>query len=74
MIYVETGLKKIPERCTKCKYSFLGTKEGGYPKQTQRFCSIAFKNKCCREIPLDYNFQKNNYEYAKPSWCPLKEL
>ena len=66
MIVIETKLKVMPKKCTKCKYSYLS--EG------ERFCAVSFINGCNRACPYEYNKEKRNWEYTKPDWCPLKEM
>ena len=66
MIIIETTLKVLPEKCNKCKFS--------YYKYNQRFCAVAFINDFNRACPYEYNQEKNNWEYRKPSWCPLRKL
>lgn len=66
MIVIETKLKVIPEKCNKCKYSYL--------RYDDRFCAVSFINGLNRICPYEYNESKRNWEYSKPSWCPLKQL
>ena len=66
MIIIETKLKVIPKKCTKCKYS--------YCYDDNRFCSLAFKNGYNRPIPYEFSKEKNNWMYTKPEWCPMKEI
>lgn len=66
MIVIETKLKVLPEKCNKCKFS--------YYRYNERFCAVAFINGFNRACPYEYIEEKNNWEYRKPSWCPLKQL
>ena len=67
MIVIKTKLKKLPEKCNKCKYSYL--------RYDERFCSVTFiDGGLCRCCPYEYNKEKRNWEYTKPEWCPLMEV
>ena len=70
MIVIETKLKKLPEKCNKCKYSYTN---GGWGYGTERFCSVSFVKGMCRPCPIDFVKEKRNWEYQRPEWCPLKE-
>lgn len=67
MIVIETKFKKFPEKCNKCKYSYIGAKG-------ERFCSVSFNKNMCRPCPIDFVAEKRNWEYQRPEWCPLKEV
>ena len=68
MIIVQTNMKKIPDRCVKCK--LCGIYYDGYNDfEGTRFCYINGK-----QIPYEYVKEKNNWMYIKPKWCPLKEV
>lgn len=69
MIIVDTNLKKLPERCTKCKYSYFYTEDG----KTEKFCSVAFYKGYNRPLRKTFNKEKHNWEYVKPDWCPLRD-
>lgn len=64
MIYISTKLKKIPEVCTKCKYSGLRWDCG----DDIRYCRITNE-----EIPM-VRTENGNMKYAKPKSCPLIEV
>lgn len=65
MIVIETKLKVLPTKCNKCRYSYLSN--------NVRICSVVFKNGLNPVCPIEFNKTKNNWEYTKPSWCPLRE-
>lgn len=69
MIIAETRLKKIPEKCTKCKFGENAYYQDGMYQQV-------YERRCCitgLEIPYVFNKEKRNWEYTKPTYCPLKE-
>lgn len=70
MIVIETKLKVLPVKCNKCKYSYLAN--GLY--DASRVCSVVFKNGLNPVCPMEFNKDKNNWEYTKPNWCPLREV
>ena len=63
MIIIKTGMKKIPDKCKNCKYSFLTDYE------SIRYCAITGKS-----IPYLFVPEKKNWKYIKPNWCPLEEV
>lgn len=72
MIYIKTNLKKLPDRCNKCKYSeFIhswkwyknGKYERCYPED--RYCTLL--NERCPKV---LNEQKK-WTYSKLKECPL---
>ena len=70
MIVIKTKLKKLPEKCNKCKYSYT---YGGWSYDTKRFCSVSFEKGMCRPCTIEFVKEKRNYEYRRPKWCPLKD-
>lgn len=70
MIIIETKLKKLPEKCNKCKYSYLA----GFSYDAARICSVVYKNGENPACPMEFNKEKRNWEYKRPDWCPLKEV
>ena len=71
MIVIKTKLKKIPEKCNKCNYSYT---DGGFGLDSQRFCSVCMQKGLNRACPMEYNKEKRNWEYFRPDWCPIEEL
>ena len=71
MIVIETKLKKIPEKCNKCKYSYVN---GGFGIDAQRFCGVSFRKDMCLPCPKEFDKEKRNWEYQRPDWCPLIEI
>jgi len=75
MIVIETKLKKIPETCTKCKFSEtvpIYIEEGLWEHFTGNYtrrCSITHK-----EVPYVYIKERKNWCYTKCKNCPLKDL
>lgn len=67
MIIVETKLKEIPEKCTKCKLSWLEYDSVYGMAEPIRYCAVTKK-------PIQYARTKNNWAYLRPKWCPLKEI
>lgn len=70
MIAIETKLKVLPTKCNKCKYSYIV----GAAYGSERACGVTFKNGLNPMCPMEFNKEKNNWEYTKPNWCPLREV
>lgn len=75
MIVAKTRLKKIPEKCAKCKFCF---EPGGYgTKFNKSMTADSYKLKSCFltgvNVPYIYNEEKRNWEYTKCKYCPLEE-
>ena len=70
MIVIQTKLKVLPKKCNKCRYSYLSSDD----YDAQRVCGVVFKNGLNPPCPYEFNKEKNNWEYTKPDWCPLKEI
>ena len=70
MIVIKTKLKKLPEKCNKCKYSYIN---GRWGYGTERVCSVSFEKGMCRPCPIEFVKEKRNYEYQRPEWCHLKD-
>ncbi len=69
MIIIKTNLRKIPDKCTKCKFSRSELVPNGfYQPTTVRICSIT-ENK----VPYVFNKEKRNWEYTKAPDCPLRK-
>ena len=77
MIVAKTKLKKIPDKCDKCKFckdteiARKSVKANGYMAETY------IKKKCFLtgvEVPYVYNVSKLSWEYIKCKSCPLKEV
>lgn len=70
MIVAKTKLKRIPEKCTDCKYSFCAKESGWW-----RHCSLVHDSDGFpKEIPKPFVPERKNYVYVRPEWCPLKEM
>ncbi len=65
-VVIETKLKKIPESCAKCSYSYSANSYD--VKNSYRLCTAGVYEKPVEKI---YIAEKNNYCYVKPTWCPL---
>lgn len=65
-IVIKTKLKKIPESCAKCKYSFF--------INYHRVCSATPYKESFRDCERKYVSEKRNYVYMRPKWCPLTEM
>ena len=67
MIIVKTRMRKIPDKCKNCKYSFV--EHEPYDSLGTRICLLERKE-------LEYQFVKEskNWCYIKPDWCPLVEI
>ena len=63
MIYAKTNLKKIPETCNKCKFSFQN-KYFGF-----RHC-ILLNAKKCEKVKTNLG----NWKYERLKECPLIEM
>lgn len=71
MIVIETKLKKLPQKCSQCKYSYV---EYSFGRDSQRYCRVSFNKDMNKPCPYEFNKEKNNWEYTKPDWCPLREV
>lgn len=75
MIVAKTKLKKIPDKCLKCKFC-IHTSE--YKKQQGKLCYLQYTVRCCLitgiEVPYVYNETKRNWEFTKCKTCPLMEV
>lgn len=78
MIIAQTKLKKIPDKCNKCKFCKntgeilkKSVKENGYigDSYVQKKCFLTGI-----DIPYVYNSAKRNWEYTKCKYCPLVEM
>lgn len=69
-IIVKTKLKKIPDKCTKCKFS----KHENFRNSFNQIISYKYCVLTNTEIPCVYNKEKRNWEDVKPSDCPLLEI
>lgn len=63
MIVAKTNMKKIPDKCVKCKFSKI---EHAWGLNSYRVCSLLD-----RPVPYLYNADKRNWEYTKITECPL---
>lgn len=75
MVIARTKLKKIPEKCLKCKFCIDVGKLG---KKHCKNCWDSYRIKRCfltaAEVPYIYNETKRNWEYTKCKTCPLTEV
>ena len=75
MIIAQTKLKKIPDKCNKCKFCT----DVGVGRKASKACfyAVAYMKKKCfitgSEVPYVYNETKHNWEYTKCKNCPLVE-
>ena len=62
MIIIKTKMKKIPDKCSDCKFSHT---------EFRGRCCDALSHKL-----LDTTFvkEKNNWTYVRPRNCPLEEV
>lgn len=72
MIVSKTGLKKIPNKCSDCKYHVSLFRGYGYNPISGRgmFCTLCSD----KDIPYKYISEKKNWCFVKPDWCPLVEI
>ena len=75
MIVAKTKLKKIPEKCSKCKFCYI---PGGWGvKFNKSMIAEKYKLKSCFltgvNVPYIYNEEKRNWEFTKCKSCPLEE-
>ena len=75
MIVAKTRLKKIPEKCSKCKFCYM---PGGWGvKFSKSMIAEKYKLKSCFltgvNVPYIYNEEKRNWEFTKCISCPLEE-
>lgn len=72
MIVARTKLKKIPDRCLKCKFCVhadFGFGRWRKHPYSYRKCSLTGA-----QVPYVYNKQKRNWEYTKCKTCPLMDI
>lgn len=78
MIVAKTKLKKIPEKCLKCKFCI----DTGKIVHKAGCAENHWIANCCRqkrclltgaEVPYVYNKEKGTWEYTKCKTCPLIE-
>lgn len=60
-VVIETGMKKLPESCSKCKYKIKGELD-------TTLCTAHSKYV---ELKKTYVKEKNNWCYLIPDTCPL---
>lgn len=78
MIVAQTKLKKIPEKCLKCKFC-TDTRKIKYKAGCKEIHGMAtcYRQKRCfltgAEVPIAYNQEKGKWEYTKCKTCPLIE-
>ena len=65
-IVLKTKLKKIPDTCTKCRYSFF--------INYHRVCSATPHKESFKDCEKKYVLEKRNFVYVRPKWCPLTEM
>jgi len=74
MIVAKTKLKKIPDKCTNCKFC-IHTSE--YKKMQKKLFYENYTGKRClitgAEVPEVYNNVKRTWEFTKCRSCPLEE-
>lgn len=76
MIIARTKLKKIPEKCNKCKFCADAGIARKSVKANNYIADVYRRKKCCltgAEVPYVYNKVKRNWEYTKCKSCPLIE-
>ena len=77
MIIAHTKLKKIPDKCNKCKFC-MDIDITRKSSVESNYYAITYMRKKCYltgvEVPYVYNKDKNNWEYTKCKSCPLFEV
>ncbi len=77
MIVAQTRLKKIPDKCNKCRFCI---NDGIVRKASKEsnWCATSYIQKRCSFngalVPYVYNKAKRNWEYLKCKSCPLKDI
>ena len=77
MIIAKTKLKKIPDKCIKCKFC---EDTGHILRKVIKECFMgdSYRQKKCfltgADVPYIYNKAKRNWEYIKCKSCPLQEV
>lgn len=69
MIAIKTALKKIPDKCNKCKFSDFGDNPNNRYVPS-RVCMV-LNNK---EVPYIYSIELDCHGFIRPDWCPLFEI
>lgn len=74
-IVVKTNLKKIPDRCLKCKFCVNTGAIGRKTTKYNNYIADTYVVKKCyitgREIPYVYDKGKHNWKYDNCKKCPL---
>lgn len=78
MIIAQTRLKKIPDKCLKCKFCLDIDRLGNKAIKDNGYMSEWYRQKKCFltgiEVPYIFNKAKRNWEYTKCKNCPLQEV
>lgn len=77
MIIAQTKLKKIPDKCIKCKFcENVSVAEKAI--KANNYIAVTYTQKKCYltgiDVPYVYNKAKRNWEYTKCKNCPLVEV
>lgn len=74
-IVIKTNLKKIPDRCLKCKFCVNTGAIGRKTTKYNNYIADTYVVKKCyitgREIPYVYDKGKHNWKYDNCKKCPL---
>ena len=79
MIIAKTKLKKIPDSCSKCKFSIATDKFDykDFESKDTGFIRECYIQKRCMltgaKIPYMFNKEKQSWGYTKCKSCPLVE-
>lgn len=74
MITAQTRLRKIPDKCLKCRFCINDGVSQKTCKEVNYISKSYVKKKCYLtgiEVPYIYNKEKRNWEYLKCQSCPL---
>lgn len=78
MIIAKTKLRKIPDKCIKCKFCIDTGNIKEKVVKTNNYIADSYRQKKCFltgiEVPYVYTVSKRNWEYTKCKYCPLEEV
>lgn len=74
MIIAKTRLKKIPNKCNKCRFCFNDGVARKACKESNWIADTYVRKRCSFTgaiVPYVYSKEKRNWEYLKCKSCPL---
>lgn len=78
MIIAKTRLRKIPEKCLKCKFCQDTGKISRKSCKETMWVAYAYRIHRClltgADVPLTFNSKKHDFEHTKCKTCPLEDV